>query len=166
MKSICLIGFMGSGKTTIGRRIAEELKVSLIDTDEEIVRWKQASIPTIFEQEGEHSFRQYEKQILQSMPKENAVIATGGGIVEDAENRKALKENFYVVHLNPTFDVINSRLLHDSTRPLWKQKSEDKRNLYDKRMDHYLDCADISISIQNESIEETIRKIISSIKRG
>ncbi|WP_102027042.1 shikimate kinase [Salirhabdus sp. Marseille-P4669] len=164
MKSICLIGFMGSGKTTIGKELAKALQVRYFDTDLEIERWKERKIPLIFEIEGENAFRTYEKEMLQRMPNENAVIATGGGIVENSDNRATLRNCFFVIHLNPTFEDIEDRLRNDETRPLWNQDRDAKLKLFHYRKNLYVECADIVIDIHKQTVAQTVENILHSIK--
>ncbi|MBB6454254.1 shikimate kinase [Salirhabdus euzebyi] len=164
MKSICLVGFMGSGKTTIGKELAKQLHIDFYDTDVEIEAWRKMSIPQIFEKEGEEYFRQYEAEILRKLPTNYAIIATGGGVVERKENRNWIKESLLGVYLKPTFDIISNRLTDDKSRPLWNKQEEEKRELFIRRIPLYEDCVKISIDIKTEStVKETVNTILNSI---
>ncbi|MRG86573.1 shikimate kinase [Salinibacillus xinjiangensis] len=165
MKSICLIGFMGSGKTTIGEAVAKKLDLTFLDTDSEIEKWREFDIPTIFETEGEGRFREYETQVLKKLPFQSAVIATGGGIIEKEENRKWLSEHFFVVYLQTSFDVIQQRLDGDEGRPLWNQELEKKEKLYKERKPKYIECADFILNIRKQSVSEVVDQIVSGIKQ-
>src|SRR5690554_4413453 len=92
--NIVLIGFMGSGKTTIGRRLAKELKFSFIDCDEEIERQKSITIQEIFSSHGENGFRKIEKEVIENIANKNndkIVLSTGGGVIKNSENMVLLK---------------------------------------------------------------------------
>ena len=97
MKSIFLIGFMGAGKTTVGKFLAEKLRFTLIDTDSSIEIEQGKAISEIFKVDGELAFRDLEVQQLEKLKNsENSVISTGGGIILRSENCKILKETFSV----------------------------------------------------------------------
>jgi shikimate kinase len=163
LKSICIIGFMGSGKTTIGKVLAERLGFTFFDTDEELEKWRNKKIPMIFQDEGEDMFRKYESETLRKMPGENSIIATGGGIVEQAKNRKWLKDHFVVVYLEPSFETISDRLKADQSRPLWNQEYEQKLMLYERRKPLYQMCANVIVDIHNQTTGQLADNIIDSI---
>ena len=99
-KPVLLIGMMGCGKSTVGRLLAERMRLPLIDLDEEIARAAGKTIPEIFEQEGEAGFRARETAALErALAREAGVIATGGGIVMRAENIRMMREKGFVVWL-------------------------------------------------------------------
>lgn len=116
---IFLVGPMGAGKSTIGRYLAELLNKQFKDSDHEIEKRTGASIPLIFEIEGESGFRTRESTMLQELAdEEGAVIATGGGIVLLEENREILKEKGLVVYLHASIDILYQRTRRDRNRPL------------------------------------------------
>jgi shikimate kinase len=164
LKSICLIGFMGSGKSTLGKALADKLGIAFFDTDQELEKWRNKKIPMIFQEEGEEKFRDYESETLRKMPRENAVIATGGGIIEKVENRKWLKQHFDVIYLNPSFETISDRLKADHNRPLWKQDDEQKLKLYASRKSLYQMSAKLTVDIGKQSPDELVDFIINSIQ--
>ena len=97
--NIYLVGLMGAGKTTVGRQLARRLGRQFLDSDHEIVERTGVSIPTIFEIEGEEGFRRREAQTIAELTSgTNQVVATGGGVVIDPENRKRLHDNGWVVY--------------------------------------------------------------------
>jgi shikimate kinase len=99
-KNIILIGFMGTGKSTIGRNLSQTFGYPLIDTDQLIVEQQGCSIPKIFEEKSEQAFRDMETEVLKSLIKHSGhIIATGGGIIGRPENRQLLRELGYVVWL-------------------------------------------------------------------
>ncbi len=129
MRNIVLIGLMGAGKTTVGKRLAKRLAWPFLDTDQEIERRCGASIPTIFDLEGEEGFRRREAKIIaEAMGREGHVITTGGGAVLLAENRDELKKGF-VIYLDADPEQLWSRLKSDTHRPLLTQSKDPKATL-------------------------------------
>lgn len=120
---IFLIGLPASGKTTWGKRIAQELNLPFIDLDEEIVRTANQSIAAIFEQDGEATFREVESKALQSVISTNDkfVLATGGGTPCFANNLELMNSEGVTVFLNISLPIIEERLKGNSTRPLMKK---------------------------------------------
>ena len=117
--SIFLVGMMGAGKTTVGRALARRLGRQFIDTDHEIVSRTGVPITTIFEIEGEPGFRRRESAMISELAGcPHAVIATGGGVVLSAENRRLMREHGIVVYLHATLDRLYERTRRDSSRPL------------------------------------------------
>lgn len=117
--NIYLVGPMGAGKTTIGKLIANEMKLDFIDTDHEVEKKAGASISWIFDVEGEAGFRQRETKLLQEMSTVSGkVVATGGGIVLSEENRLLLKVNGVCVYLQASPEQLLERVGRDRKRPL------------------------------------------------
>ena len=119
-KNIYLIGLMGAGKTTVGKQLAKRLGFVFFDSDHEIVARTGVPIPTIFEIEGEEGFRRREAQIISELTEEadGVVIATGGGVILNQDNRKLLKDTGWVVYLNVPPEQLYERTKHDRNRPL------------------------------------------------
>ena len=118
--NIFLVGPMGSGKSSLGKKLAKSLDKKFIDTDKEIEKKEDKTINEIFENNGEKYFREKEKEFLKSIPNSlNMVIATGGGIVTDQENREKLKEN-RVIFLNASVERQSKRTSRSDKRPLLK----------------------------------------------
>ena len=110
---------MGAGKTTVGRQLAKRLARPFYDSDHEIVARTGVPIPTIFEIEGEDGFRRREVQTIHELTESsNIVMATGGGVVLNAENRRRLHETGWVVYLNVPPVLLFERTRHDRNRPL------------------------------------------------
>ncbi|GIK57753.1 MAG: shikimate kinase [Chloroflexi bacterium] len=119
MKNIVLTGFMGTGKTTVGRLLAERLGFGFVDTDELIVWRDGRTIPDIFAQEGEAYFRQLETAVaLELAAQSNLVIATGGRLMLDEVNARALERHGRVFCLTATPDAILARVQNEGRRPL------------------------------------------------
>ncbi|MEQ1560193.1 MAG: shikimate kinase AroK [Methyloglobulus sp.] len=147
-ENIYLIGLMGAGKTTIGRQLAKALKVPFYDSDKAIEESTGVDIPTIFEFEGEEGFRVREQKMIEKLTQlKGIVLATGGGAVLREENRKALKDNGYVVYLQCSVDRIMERTRWDTQRPLLKTDNPRTRlhELFEQRQPLYLSCADFKI---------------------
>ncbi|HQQ62889.1 MAG TPA: shikimate kinase AroK [Pseudomonadales bacterium] len=120
--NVYLVGPMGVGKTTIGKLLADELKLSFIDTDREIERRTGADIPWIFDVEGEQGFRLRESRVLADLSESGGqILATGGGIVLDHANREIIKKTGCCVYLTADVSQLVSRVGKDKKRPLLQQ---------------------------------------------
>jgi shikimate kinase len=142
-KKIFLIGFMGVGKTYLGQMLADDLILKFYDIDLEIEKKAELPVNDIFSKFGEAKFREIESDILQKSEL-NGIISTGGGIVLDPVNREFLKnsENL-VIWLNPSWDVIRSRIAN-SYRPIVIQRTEEELfQLWGDRQHLYQECADL-----------------------
>ncbi|MBO1579105.1 shikimate kinase [Bacillus sp. XF8] len=163
MQSIYITGFMGAGKTTIGKLLSEQLHIPVVDTDQKIEEKRGKVIRDIFAEEGESSFREYESEMLRSLPTSNLIITTGGGIVERAENRQWMKENGTVVYLYCDPYVIAERLREDTTRPLFqKENIEAFVEKFAGRRAYYEE-AHIHIDTTNKSVGEIIEELLCKI---
>lgn len=130
MENIILTGYMGSGKTTIGRNIAKLKDYTFVDTDEMIEKEQNRSINEIFATDGEHAFRDMETALLRQLiaeKRKHMVISTGGGMPLRAENRQLLSNLGEVVYLKAAPKTIYSRIKGDSTRPLLQCENPMKR---------------------------------------
>lgn len=128
MENISLIGFMGTGKSSVGKLLASRLGFSFTDLDAEIEIKCNMTIPEIFDQYGEEYFREREKEILKDVvSRKNTVIATGGGAVKDAENLSLLKKSGFVIALTANAEVIYERTMREGERPLLDNATETER---------------------------------------
>ena len=120
-KPLVLVGMMGAGKTTVGRRLAARLNRQFLDSDEEIEKAAQMSIPEIFEQRGEPEFRAGETRVIARVLKEHKVVlATGGGAFVNLETRALMKAEAVTVWLKAEVDILFERVSRRSNRPLLK----------------------------------------------
>lgn len=146
---VILVGLMGAGKTTVGAALARKLKWSFVDSDHEIERRTGVDIPAIFEIEGEVGFRKREAQVLADLlvQDQNAVIATGGGIVLAPENRQRLRQEDCVVYLDVPPDLLWERTRFSRNRPLLKVPDPRARlrELYEQRDPLYREVAGLII---------------------
>lgn len=146
MTNIILCGFMGSGKTVVGKELAKILGIKFIDTDELIEKEQGVAIKAIFATRGEEHFRQLEFEACQKLGNtKNSVISTGGGALTFERNVEAIKASGgKVVFLDASFDIICQRIGDSTSRPLFQDKDKAKE-LYDMRKEKYLAAADYVI---------------------
>ena len=157
MKNIILIGFMGSGKTTIGKALEEKTDMTFVDTDELIEAYEGCKISEIFVDKGEAYFRRLENETLKDLltSTDNKVISTGGGIVTNQENIPLLKQLGKVFYLRIKPETVVKRLEGDKTRPLLigedklvkvEQLMTDRKELYEMAADKTIDTDGLSVS--------------------
>jgi shikimate kinase len=147
-----IVGYMGSGKTTVGRILARKLGWEFVDLDLAIARTEGRSIPEIFADSGEQCFRDLEHQMLLSLVESNAqnrIIACGGGIVVRAENRDLLK-NIATVFLEESIDVLYERT-RGTDRPLRGVGPEEFERRYRERLPLYREVADFTVHVRGRS---------------
>lgn len=144
--NLVLVGPMGAGKSSIGKRIAGRFGLAFVDADREIETRTGASVTTIFECEGEAGFRAREAATLADLLQgEGRVIATGGGAVLDADSRRRMRERGFVVHLHVSLARQLERLARDRTRPLLAGEDREAvlRRLSELRAPLYAEVADL-----------------------
>lgn len=155
--SVFLIGMMGSGKSTVGQVLAQQLNYRFFDTDELIIRVKGKSINDIFAREGENGFREVESQILMELcAYTRSVIATGGGIVLKQQNWSYLKHGL-IVWLDAPVPLLCQRLAEDQTRPLLQDSSLASRldSILAQRRSLYTQ-ADLQLTIAGDHTPEQL----------
>ena len=163
MKNIVLIGFMATGKSTIGRRLAQRLSRDFVDTDKEIEAITGRTVAQIFARDGIKRFRAEENLLVKRLaPREGLVIATGGGMVLDPENMRLLKKNGILIALTASPEIICARVKGKKTRPLLQGGALDARiSRLLKERQHLYDQADLVVDTGTCSVGETVEKIIS-----
>ena len=163
MKHIVLIGFMGAGKSTVGRALAAELGRELLDTDQMIEEKAGCRITEIFARQGEPAFRRLEEEILKQLAEEKApaVISTGGGMPVFEKNRPALRRLGTVVYLQVKPETVLKRLKGDTTRPLLQGGGAESRvrELLAEREPAYRDTAHEVVPVDGMSADEVVRRI-------
>ncbi len=154
---------MGTGKSTVGKELADKLDMRFIDIDSVIEKYEQMSISKIFETKGEEYFRVIEHEYIVTTFEDNSVIALGGGAFEDKETRKFLI-NSKVIHLKTSPDIIYERIKNDKTRPLLKDQMtvEKITQIYNSRAENY-EKADITIITDNKTPKEITKEIMEVI---
>ena len=167
--NIVLIGFMGSGKSTVGIRLSYRLRRVIEDTDKLIEKKTGRSISDIFARDGEEAFRTMETQLLKEL-NENAngkIVAVGGGTPVREENRPLLKSLGTVVYLRIRPESVYERLKGDTTRPLLQGDNprEKIENLMNARKDAYEGSADLIIDVDDLEVNEIV-DIIEKIERS
>ena len=167
INNIILVGPMGSGKTTIGRRLSESLNLDFFDSDHEIIDTTGVSIDHIFDVEGEKGFRTRESDVLKklcNMP--NIVLATGGGAVTLEENRELIMKSGSVIYLLSSVDQILRRTAKSKTRPLL-EKSNNRRKtitgILEARDSLYKEVASLIINTDGKKLNEVIDEIIKAL---
>lgn len=167
MNGIMLIGFMGAGKTTVGKLLSEKTGMAHIDFDDKIVEEIGMTIQEYFDLNGEAAFREKETKVLKKYIDHNYVISTGGGIVMRQENRELLKEMAPVVYLETTPEVFIPRLKNDHTtvRPLVVSKSpEEIKQVFEPRITFYKEAASMIVSTNQRTPEEIVEEILTNIE--
>tara|TARA_Y100000768_G_scaffold45106_2_gene29464 strand:- start:281 stop:787 length:507 start_codon:yes stop_codon:yes gene_type:complete len=163
--NIFLVGPMGSGKSSLGKKLAKSLARKFVDTDKEIEKKESKTINEIFENNGENYFRKKEKEFLINIPNNlNLVIATGGGIVLDQENREKLKEN-KVIFLNASIERQSKRTSRSDKRPLLRNVDRLKklRELYDERLEFYKEVSNFEINVDKFQSKDILVSIIEEL---
>jgi len=164
--NLILTGFMGTGKSTVGKRIANRLGWPFLDTDTLIEEDTRMTIPTIFTERGEHYFRAIEQAIISRVCLATGnVIATGGGVMTNEENVRTLKENGTVICLTAQPEVILSRVQGNNYRPLLQGENPlaKIRELLAARAEAY-GKADLVVDTSQLSIDEVVDTICSRVR--
>ena len=165
--SLILVGMMGAGKTTVGRLLARHLKRSFYDSDEEIERRCGVRIPVIFDIEGEAGFRARETQVIAELcALDNAVLATGGGVVLAEGNRRIIAARGIVVYLHARPPHLWQRVRHDRNRPLLANADPRKRLelLYAERDPLYREVADLVIDTGRQSVQTLVKDLLARLE--
>jgi len=160
--NLFLVGMMGAGKSTIGRILARRMKRPFFDSDHEIERRCGVSVPVIFDIEGEPGFRAREAQIIAELTeREGIVLATGGGVVLDAESRRRLATRGTVVYLHAPPADLHERVRHDKNRPLLATADPLAKleALYAERDPLYREIADLVMDTGKQSAPTLVRQL-------
>lgn len=168
-KNIVLIGFMGSGKTTVGIRLSYRLRKTIEDTDKLIERREKRTIREIFAQDGEEYFRKIETEMLREagLKMKNQIVSVGGGTPVKAENRELLKQLGTVIYFRVKPETVYNRLKHDTTRPLLQCENPLARitELLEQRKEAYESCADIIIDVDELSMQQVVDRVLFELEK-
>ena len=160
-----LIGMMGSGKSSVGKLLANKLQFSIIDIDKEIEKDEKLSIKEIFKKKGENYFREIESKYL-LRKRNSAVVSCGGGIVLNKKNREFLRTSGYTIYLKSSIPTLEKRLLNKNSRPLLNNDNlkETLTTIYSKRKTLYTSAANTTIITDRRSVKEVCELIIKKLK--
>ena len=166
--NIVLIGFRGTGKSTVGRLLAKRLERVFIDSDKYIEDSTGKTIKSIFEEDGEEGFRQIEADTITELSKaDNKVISAGGGVVLREGNVNNLKDNGFLILLEATPEIIHNRIAQDKNTTQQRPSLTDKKpldeikHLIEQREHAYKNAADYTINTSSVSCEDIVNEIIT-----
>lgn len=165
-KNIILIGAMGAGKSTVGRRLAKRLGTQFYDSDQVIQKKTGVDIPTVFEYEGESGFRKREEKVIDELCLlEDIVLATGGGAVLSEKTRELLSARGIVFYLKASVDTLLNRTQGDTNRPLLNalNKQQTISALLQQREPLYQEIADHIIITDRHTTNWTVNQILKRI---
>ncbi len=168
-KPLFLIGFMGSGKSTVSRHMSQALQIPKIEMDDLLAERAGKPITQIFAEEGEEVFRQRETELLRELGAgEPAIISCGGGVVLRPENVEIMKRTGTILMLSATPETIYSRVRHSTKRPILNgnMNVEFIAELMAKRDPAYRAAADVTVSIDGKTSEIVAKEIAEMIHRG
>lgn len=167
--NIILCGFMGSGKTTIGKALSKRLNMRFIDLDDYIVEKRKMDIQYIFKMYGEENFRKSETQAAKNISKmDNCIISLGGGTVINQKNVEILKTNGVIVFLNISANEVYKRLKHNNSRPLLQtnDKLTKIKEMLSSRMPYYQKAADFTVNADNCTPAEATKKVLEILNNN
>ena len=163
---VILTGFMGTGKTAVGEKLAKRLGFQFLDTDLMVEEETGKSITDIFETDGETAFRIVEKKMVKkALEQEKVVVATGGGAIVDSESLKLMKDKGIVIGLSASPEAILQRVAGLETRPLLRSKDQLKKieSLLSHRSPYYRK-ADKIVDTTMKRLEETVEEILKALQ--
>jgi shikimate kinase len=167
LNNIVLVGPMGAGKSSVGKRLAQILGLPFVDSDHEIESRLKVTIATIFDLEGEEGFRQRESVVIADLATSpvKKVLATGGGAVIRRENREVLQQEGTVIYLSSSVKQLVERTRHDTVRPLLQTDNPEEvlTRLLEVREPLYIETADVVIQTERKSITKVVQEILTAL---
>jgi shikimate kinase len=170
-QNIILIGFMASGKTVLGRKLAENLGWEFLDTDTLIEKKVGKKIKDIFLQEGEKAFRAYETDLCRNLGEmQNKVVCSGGGIILIPENVNLLKKAGKLIYLKATAETVFRRVVDYTSRPLLDYADPEQRmaaikKIMTERDSKYASSADATVDTNDDDEEKNVKKIMKTLEK-
>ncbi len=168
MNHVILIGFMGCGKSSVGKALANAMGIPFVDTDGMIEEQAGRKINDIFREDGEEYFRELETSVLKQLlsAQERKVIAVGGGLPVREINREYLKRLGTVVYLLAKVETLTGRLEGDDTRPMLRGGELKKRieTLMDARGELYGEAADVRVETDDKDFEQIVKEIMAYVR--
>lgn len=166
VRKIYLVGFMGCGKSAIGKRLSYYLKMPYYDMDREIERQQGMTISEIFEKFGEEHFRNLETEFLRNFRDEACIIATGGGVAMKEENRKIMRKTGLVFFLDANFEEIYERIKNDKKRPIVQRSTKEQlEQLYHNRRKYYRMASHIRVKTKGKPMKKIVEYIGYQVNR-
>ena len=165
--NIFLIGFMGTGKSTVAKALKKETGAEIIEMDQLIAQRENLSIPKIFEEKGEAYFRNVETELLMELQSgEKTIVSCGGGVPMREKNVLEMKKSGKVVLLTALPETILERVRDNEDRPLLQNRKsvEGIRELMEQRRDKYEAAADVMVATDGKSAETIAREILQTIR--
>lgn len=170
MKKLVLIGYMGAGKTTIGKRLSQKLQIPFYDTDSYIEEKQEQCISDIFAKYGEEYFRCLETECLKELLEQEReeVLSTGGGLPLRRENRELLRQMGCTVYLQVSKDTILERLKKDTTRPLLQVADRERKieEMLQVRHPVYMETADLTLVVDGRDVDGIAQEILDRFYVG
>lgn len=167
--NIILIGMRGSGKSTVGKLLADKLRRSLIETDELVEKKASGKLSDFIRKNGWEKFRSVESKVVGDVTKmDNVIISTGGGVVENPENIKILAQNGFIIYLKTNIDILLTRIGKDKNRPLLtdaKNMEQDLQNVFRKRKNLYENAAQLIVATDSKTVHMVVEEIIMHLKK-
>lgn len=166
--NIYLVGPMGAGKTSIGQKLSQRLGLKFYDSDQIIEERTGATIPWIYDIEGEEGFQQREAKVIAEFTKiQGILLATGGGTVAVADNREALAKNGIIIYLKTSLDDQIERIKYSKKRPITAEEEarrETLKNLRGQREPFYKELANIECDTDGKSLPVVVNEILQKLQ--
>ncbi len=170
--NIILIGFRGTGKSTVGKLLSKRLEMDFVDSDKSVESSTGKTIKRIFDEDGEDGFRKIEASIIEELCKmDNQIIATGGGAVLRDDNTRNLRNNGFLILLEATPEIIHGRITQDEKtaqqRPSLTDKKpfEEIKHMMEQREDAYKNAADYTINTSHVPCEDIVDEIVTEVNK-